>query len=161
MTKKLFYLAFIGETASSVNTHGFAIKKHFEESGQILYEKAVKASFLNAGIYGASYTIADATSYLTENPYVSSGTFDQKMNQIHTKFRIALFVDEQKVYSNWRRIGHPILTPINFPGNVTNGTIPRRIKYPTGEYSVNSPNLAEAIKRQGNDSFLTKMWWDK
>ncbi|MDN3675131.1 SusD/RagB family nutrient-binding outer membrane lipoprotein [Flavobacterium branchiarum] len=131
------------------------------ESDKSLYEKAVKASFLNAGIYGVSYSITDTTPYLTENPYTSGGTFDQKMNQIHTQFWIALFVDEQEVYSNWRRTGYPVLTPINFPGNVTNGTIPRRIKYPTSEYSVNSANLAEAIKRQGNDSFLTKTWWDK
>ena len=109
MTKKLFYLAFIGEMAFSVNTYRFAIKKHFRESDQILHKKAVKASFLNAGIYGASHTIEDATPYLAENPYVSSGTFDQKMNQIHTQFWIALFVDEQEVYANWRRTGYPIL----------------------------------------------------
>ncbi|MCD0475084.1 SusD/RagB family nutrient-binding outer membrane lipoprotein [Flavobacterium sp. EDS] len=58
-------------------------------------------------------------------------------------------------------MGYPVLTPVNFPGKVTNGTIPRRIKYLTGEYSVNSTNLAEAIKRQRNDSFLTKIWWNK
>jgi len=51
--------------------------------------------------------------------------------------------------------------PVNFPGNVTNGTIPRRFRYPTSEYSVNSANLAEAIKRQGQDTFTTKIWWDK
>ncbi|MEA9415115.1 SusD/RagB family nutrient-binding outer membrane lipoprotein [Flavobacterium sp. PL02] len=131
------------------------------ESDQSLYEKAVKASFLNAVIYGPSYAITDATPYLTANPYLAGGTFDQKMNQIHTQFWIALFIDEQEVYANWRRTGYPILTPVNFPGNVTNGTIPRRFKYPTAEYSVNSANLAEAVKRQGSDAFTTRMWWDK
>ncbi len=131
------------------------------ETDKSLYEKAIKASFTNAGIYGSAYTINDTTPYLTANPFMTTGTFDQKMNQIHTQIWIALFVDEQEVYANWRRTGYPILTPVNFPGNVTNGTIPRRFKYPTSEYSVNSINLAEATKRQGADTFTTKVWWDK
>ncbi len=131
------------------------------ETDKDLYEKGVKASFLNMGIYGAPYAITDATPYLTANPYNTAGSFESKMNQIHTQIYIALFVDEQEVYANWRRTGYPVLTPVNFPGNVTNGTIPRRLKYPTSEYSVNSANLAEAVKRQGEDAFTTKIWWDK
>ena len=131
------------------------------ETDKDLYEKAVKASFSNMGIYGAGYAITDATLYLTANPFNAAGTFDAKMNQIHTQLYVALFVDEQEVYANWRRTGYPALVPVNFPGNVTNGTIPRRFRYPTTEYSVNSANLAEAIKRQGEDTFTTKIWWDK
>jgi hypothetical protein len=131
------------------------------ETDKDLYEKGVKASFLNMGIYGAAYTIADATPYLTVNPYNVAGSTEAKMNQIHTQVYVALFVDEQEIYANWRRTGYPVLVPVNFPGNVTNGTIPRRLKYSTSEYSVNSTNLAEAIKRQGEDSFTTRMWWDK
>ena len=131
------------------------------ETDQALYEKGVRASFLNMGIYGTAYTIADATPYLTLNPFNAAGSFEDKMNQIHTQIWIALFVDEQEVYANWRRTGYPVLVPVNFPGNVTNGTIPRRFKYPTSEYSVNSANLAEAVKRQGEDNFTTRIWWDK
>jgi hypothetical protein len=131
------------------------------ETDKDLYEKGVKASFLNMGIYGAAYAITDATPYLTANPFNSAGSFEAKMNQIHTQIYVALFVDEQEIYANWRRTGYPVLVPVNFPGNVTNGTIPRRLKYSTSEYSVNSTNLAEAVKRQGEDTFTTKMWWDK
>jgi hypothetical protein len=131
------------------------------ETDKDLYEKGVKASFLNMGIYGISYTITDATPYLTLNPYNEAGSFEDKMNQIHTQIYVALFVDEEEVYANWRRTGYRVLVPVNFPGNVTNGTIPRRFKYATSEYSVNSTNLAEAVKRQGEDSFTTRMWWDK
>jgi len=131
------------------------------ETDQALYEKGVQASFLNMGIYGTAYTITDATPYLTANPFNAAGSFEDKMNQIHTQIWIALFVDEQEVYANWRRTGYPVLVPVNFPGNVTNGTIPRRFRYPTSEYSVNSANLAEAVKRQGEDNFTTKIWWDK
>jgi hypothetical protein len=131
------------------------------ETDKDLYEKGVKASFLNMGIYGAAYAITDATPYLTANPFNTAGSFEAKMNQIHTQIYVALFVDEQEIYANWRRTGYPLLIPVNFPGNVTNSTIPRRLKYSTSEYSVNSTNLAEAVKRQGEDTFTTKIWWDK
>ncbi|CAA9198784.1 hypothetical protein FLACOL7796_02348 [Flavobacterium collinsii] len=131
------------------------------ETDKDLYEKGVKASFLNMGIYGTSYAITDATPYLTANPYNAAGNFEAKMNQIHTQIYVALFVDEQEIYANWRRTGYPVLTPVNFPGNVTNGTIPRRLRYPTSEYSVNTINLAEAVKQQGPDTFTTRIWWDK
>lgn len=138
-----------------------AARGWYAASDKDLYEKGVQASFLNMGIYGTAYTIPDAAPYLTANPYNAAGSFEAKMNQIHTQIYIALFVDEQEVYANWRRTGYPVLIPVNFPGNVTNGTIPRRFKYPTSEYSVNSTNLAEAVKRQGEDVFTTKIWWDK
>ena len=131
------------------------------ETDKDLYEKGVKASFLNMGIYGAAYAITDAIPYLTLNPFNTAGSFEAKMNQIHTQIYVALFVDEQEIYANWRRTDYPVLIPVNFPGNVTNGTIPRRLKYSTSEYSVNSTNLAEAVKRQGEDTFTTKIWWDK
>lgn len=126
-----------------------------------LYENGVKASFLNMGIYGTSYTITDATSYLAANAFNNSASLEQKLNQIHTQIWVALFVDEQEIFANWRRTGYPVLTPVNFPGNVTNGTIPRRLKYPTSEYSVNNLNLSAAVQNQGEDNFTTKMWWDK
>lgn len=126
-----------------------------------LYENGVKASFMNAGIYGAAYAINDATAYLTANPFNVAGSFDAKMNQIHTQVWIALFIDEQEVYANWRRTGYPVLTPVNFPGNVTNGTIPRRLKYPSTEAAVNTQNYNAAVARQGIDAFTTRIWWDK
>ncbi|MCT4139845.1 SusD/RagB family nutrient-binding outer membrane lipoprotein [Elizabethkingia anophelis] len=138
-----------------------SLRGWYGEAARTLYEKAVKASFLNMGIYGASYAISDAAPYLTANPFKDAGTFEEKMNQIHTQLWVGLFVDEQEIYANWRRTGYPQLTPVNFPGNVTNGTIPRRIKYPTSEYSVNSSNLAKALERQGRDVFTTRIWWDK
>lgn len=64
-----------------------------------------------------------------------------------TQIWVALFVDDQEIYANWRRTGYPLLTPGNFPGNVRNGTIPRRLNYPKSEYSLNYVNLAGAVKK--------------
>ena len=154
-------LLLLGNVETQLYLAEASLRGWYTESAKTLYENAVKASFLNMAIYGASYAINDATAYLTTNPFKETGTFEEKMNQIHTQLWIGLFVDEQEVYANWRRTGYPQLIPINFAGNVTNGTIPRRIKYPTSEYSVNYINLTKALDRQGRDAFTTRIWWDK
>jgi hypothetical protein len=63
-------------------------------------------------------------------------------------------------WAYWRRTGLPVLTPTNYPGNATNGTIMRRLIYPVSEQGVNA-NYAAAVAAQGPDLFTTHMWWDK
>ena len=65
-----------------------------------------------------------------------------------------------KRFSNWRRSGFPNLTPVNYPGNVTNGTIPRRLTYSESEQSTNPDNYAAAVAAQGPDVLTTRVWWD-
>ena len=48
-----------------------------------------------------------------------------------------------------------------YDGNVTQGTIPRRMIYPNGESSTNPDSFAEAISRQGENEFTTRVWWDR
>ena len=54
-----------------------------------------------------------------------------------------------------------MLVPVNYPGNVTNGTIPRRLTYSSSEESNNAENLAAAVANQGPDELTTRVWWDK
>ena len=72
----------------------------------------------------------------------------------------ATFLNEYESFANWRRIELPVLVPTNYPGNVTNGTIPRRLTYSTSEQSNNTENYNEAIARQGADLLTTRVWWD-
>jgi hypothetical protein len=92
--------------------------------------------------------------------YPSAGSLEEKLEAINTQYYIASFLDGYESFANWRRTGYPVLTPINFPGNVTNGTIPRRLQYPANEYGVNEINLGMALDRQGPDTFTTRVWWD-
>jgi hypothetical protein len=96
-----------------------------------------------------------------EIAYPSAGTLEQKLEAINTQYYIASFLDGYESFANWRRTGYPVLTPVNFPGNVTNGTIPRRLQYPANEYGVNTFNLEMALQRQGPDKFTTRVWWDE
>jgi hypothetical protein len=125
------------------------------------YQGGISASMRNMAIYGdaAAISTAKINAYLATHTFPAS--FDAQMEQIHSQMWVSLFPDEVEVYSNWRRTGYPKLTPVNITGNLTNGTIPRRLIYPIVEENLNGPNLKEAISRQGANTLTTRIWWDK
>ena len=124
------------------------------------YEAGVKAAMQMLGtIYPKTTAISDAevATYLAAKPYDAARGWEM----ISEQYWAATLLNEYESFSNWRRTGYPTLTPTNDPGNVTGGTIPRRLIYPTGEESTNADNFAAAIARQGPNDFTTKVWWDK
>ncbi|GAB2581319.1 SusD/RagB family nutrient-binding outer membrane lipoprotein [Spirosoma areae] len=112
-------------------------------------------------VYAGTIADADVATYAAANPY-PAGALDAKMNAIHTEMWLITgsVLNHIEGWSNWRRTGYPVLTPVNYPGNETNGQIPRRLRYPQGEPGIN-PNIQAAITRQGPDLFTTRVWWDK
>jgi hypothetical protein len=128
------------------------------------YQKAIKAGLSQWTFYDA---VAGAISDTRKNAYLakntlSGATFEEKMNQIHTQFWVSVFPNEIEIYANWRRTGYPKLVPVNVPGNLTGGNIPRRLIYPPSEESLNGKNYAEAVARIDGGNVMTgRMWWDK
>jgi hypothetical protein len=125
------------------------------------YDNALVAGAQQTNVYGGTVTAAQAAAYLAANPYPTT-TLDAKLEAIHTELWMTTgaTLNHIEAWSNWRRTGYPRLTPVNYPGNETNGQIPRRLRYSQGEYGVN-PNIDVANQRQGADLFTTRMWWDK
>jgi hypothetical protein len=123
------------------------------------YNNGVTAAMKQLSQYDASAVVPDAAiaTYLGANPYVDANGFDQ----INTQYWAASFLDWYETWSNWRRSGFPVLTPVNYTGNATGGQIPRRMLYPASESSANGTNYGDAINRQGANNFLTRVWWDK
>lgn len=126
------------------------------------YNNGVKAAMQMYPIFDASLAVDDAAvdAYLAANP------FDNTMKQIGEQYWAATFLNEYETFSNWRRTGYPELTPVNYEGNVTNGTIPLRLTYPESELGVNGDNLNAALSRQGMptsfpDMLSSPVWWDK
>ena len=121
------------------------------------YNNGVTAAMLQLAQYDASAAISPAaiTTYLTAHPYADS------YDQINTQYWAACFLDWYEAWANWRRSGFPALVPVNYPGNATGGQIPRRMLYPASESSANGANYSEAISRQGANTFMTRVWWDK
>jgi len=125
------------------------------------YDNALVAGTQQLNAYGGAITAAQSSAYLAANPYPST-TLDAKMEAIHTELWMTTgaTLNHIESWANWRRTGLPKLTPVNYPGNETNGQIPRRLRYSQGEYGVN-PGIDVANTRQGADVFTTRMWWDK
>lgn len=109
---------------------------------------------------------AQINDYLLRNPYPAGGSFDEQLEQISVQKWITLFGNDYEIYANWRRTGYPVLTPVNYPGNVTGGKMFRRFSLPNSENLTNQKNYLEALQRQGfaelnEDNLLTRVWWDK
>lgn len=122
------------------------------------YANAITAHMkqLNAR-FGGAISDADIAAYVAANPYNAANG----LQSIHTEYWVSHFMQFYEAYSNWRRTGIPALTPVNYPGNDTGGTIPRRHQYPLRETVVNGANLQEAASRMGGDKLTSRMWWDK
>ena len=127
------------------------------------YNKGIKAAMQYLEIYSDKAAVSDTQviTYLTANPYKAGGSQEEQLEQINTQYWAAVLLNEYEAYANWRRTGYPTLTPVNYPGNESGGTIPRRLRYPTNEASVNPENYQAVLKAQGPDEFTTRIWWDK
>ncbi|KQS23842.1 SusD/RagB family nutrient-binding outer membrane lipoprotein [Dyadobacter sp. Leaf189] len=121
------------------------------------YDAGVKASMQMYTPFDASLTVSDAAAqtYLSTYPY---GVTKPALEMIGEQLWVNKFFNWWEAWSDWRRTGYPKLTPTNYPGNVTGGTIPVRLRYPTNEVAGN-PNYQTGATLP--DDFTTKVWWDK
>lgn len=126
------------------------------------YNAGVTAAMSYLSQYDASMSVAagDIATYLAAHPYVAG----QGLEQINTQYwaLTCTMLDFYETWSNWRRTGFPALTPVVYPNNATNGQIPRRLPYPTGEITSNPTNYQAARDAlQGGDFLTSRVYWDK
>ncbi len=139
-----------------------AVRGWSNDDPAIHYQNGVRSAMQQLALFDASAGISDTDidGYLTANPFAPANT-EEALERINTQYWAATFLNGLEAFANWRRSGYPVLVPSNFPGNATGGVIPRRLRYPQVEFSVNGENVNAAIARQGADDFLTRVWWDK
>ncbi len=126
------------------------------------YHDGVKAAITYLGQYDKSIAIDDLTAenFVTAHPYVPASGLEMINTQfwLHTN----TMLDFYESWSNWRRSGFPALIPVNYPGNATNATIPRRFPYPLAEANTNPVNYKAAHDAvPGGDLLTSHVWWDK
>jgi hypothetical protein len=129
-----------------------------------LYQSGIQAAMRQWAIIGGSagtISTAQINAYVANNQLNTTGSMSSQMSQIYTQFWVSIFPDAQEVFASYRRTGYPALVPNNYPGNITNGKIFRRMEYPISEQNLNAASYNAAIARQGSDDFMTKIWWDK
>ena len=123
------------------------------------YHHGVVAAITQLKAYGDAgvITTADAEAYYTSHPYDPA----KGLEMINTQFWATTLFNDYEAWFNWRRTGYPALTPVQYAGNATQGTIPRRLPYAVSEASSNNANY-EAAKNSvpGGDKFTSRVWWD-
>jgi hypothetical protein len=126
------------------------------------YANGLTAAFNGMVQIGASAAVntSAAATYVAAHPLIAG----QEMKMINEQYWVNAnatfsFIES---WSNWRRSGFPVLTPVVYVGNVTNGTIPRRMIYPSSEKTSNGTNYLSAVSANlsGGDLLTTRVWWD-
>jgi hypothetical protein len=95
--------------------------------------------------------------------YLSSASFEKKLEQIITQKWIALYPDGWEAWAERRRTGYPKGYPLINSLNpfVAKDAMIRRITFSSSEISNNNVALLQAIKLlNGPDRNDTKLWWD-
>lgn len=138
-----------------------AIRGWHQGSAATHYENGVRAAMQHVAIYdeggAANISESEIDAYLAANPYDDANG----MEQVNTQYWGAVFLNGFEAWANYRRTGFPDLEQVNYPGNPTGGTIPRRLRYPSSEPVLNPENYNAAIQRQGPDVMTTRVWWDQ
>lgn len=124
------------------------------------------AEMLEKGIRQAMEMYA-IPSALTENYLLSRtkafNTFEpeQKLEEIIVQKWIAGYYQSREAWAEYRRTGYPVIWVGKAVGD-TEGQIPRRLTYPSGEYLRNGKRAEESAARlEKGDVFMSRIWWDK
>jgi hypothetical protein len=121
------------------------------------YANGVTAAMGQLTQAGAGPSDAIISAYITANPLVTGS----ELQMINDQYWVASFMDETEAWANWRRSNYPSLTPTNYVGNATGGTIPRRYTYSTVEAATNATNYSAAVSGLSNgDKMTSRVWWD-
>ena len=134
-------------------------------TASVHYANGLSAALQTYGTLNGTTPISAATAdtYAASNPLDISSTANS-LQQINTQIWITTgtLFNFEEAWINWRRSGYPDLTPVNYTGNFTNATIPRRQLYPSSEATNNGANYKAAVGAlSGGDQWTSRVWWDK
>jgi hypothetical protein len=120
------------------------------------YEAGVRAACQMWTPYDPSLTASDEAiaAYLARNPY---GVSKPALEMIGEQMWISKWMNWWEAWSDWRRTGYPVLTPVKYDGNDTNGQIPTKLII-TGAEAAGNPNYKTGATQP--DHFTGKVWWD-
>lgn len=122
------------------------------------YNRGVEAAMQQLSLYpnGPVITAAEINNFRIANPLVAG----RELEQINTQLWIALLLNGNETYSNWRRSGFPLLVASPTTESLSQ-TIPRRFEYPLSEKQQNTENINAAIQIIGTDDWTGRVWWDQ
>ncbi len=131
----------------------------------IHYAKGVSAGIQALANVNSNATISAATAdaYANANP-LNTSSLNASLKMINEQYwaTTGVLMNFSEAWSNWRRSGFPVLTPVVYVGNFSGGVIPRRQIYPTGEAGLNGTNYKIGVAGlSAGDTWASRVWWDK
>jgi len=130
------------------------------------------ATYYNAGVTLAltmytpfdgtlSVTLQQVADYLAQSTVAYAGGATG-LQQIAHELWVSRFLNWWEAWSDYRRTGLPILTPVNYSGQLgapnSPGIIPRKLRVPDSEVNNNSVNYQAGATLP--NEIATKVWWD-
>lgn len=129
-------------------------------NAQTVLNNAIRESFTYLGLTTAQAdTYIEANTNPTANPRVvfsASATTDQKVTAVIWQKYIALNgLQGNEIWTDWRRTGI-VQPPLSIAPERGSNPIPRRLLYPSAEYSYNAENAPSGISQ-----FNSRVFWDQ
>ena len=123
----------------------------------VLYQEGITQSFLQWGLSPPNVAYFNHVNVaLPETPGTGANIV-----QIATQQYLAFYPNGVQGWSNWRRIGYPVLLPATDARN-NPPTIPRRYKYGPADIDLTPEGVKEAVARlPGGDEMESRIWWDR
>lgn len=129
------------------------------EDANMLYQAGLRRSLEQ---WTADPETIDA--YLAGNEHASlRGSQEEQFEQIGIQLWISFMSNELEGWSSIRRTGYPRIAKRRAPDfslGVSEGELPKRLKYPVSETNINRENNLKALEEQGPDKITTPLWWD-
>lgn len=127
------------------------------------FKNGVTAAMEGLAQLNTALTIpADSVTSHTSNHPLDGSSLANSLKMINSEYWVASLWDFAESWANLRRSGYPALTPVNYPGNITGGTMPHRLTYPLTENSLNNLHYQAVLQRLGGSDLPTqRVWWDK
>jgi hypothetical protein len=126
------------------------------------YANALSADMSElAQLNATPQAVVDPTAiaaYVAAHPLVAATALQQINMEYFVETSTTFNFNE--TWTNWRRSGYPVLTPVVYPGQFTDGSIPIRIEYPVTLSGTDAANYAAAVSLLGGDTFIAKIYWD-
>lgn len=136
-----------------------------KEAGESDAEFAARLA-LHTESYLESHKItqAEIDDFIANSPSITlTGTQEEQLEQIINQKMIALYPQESEGWAEWRRTGYPRIL-IGDDNSALEGTIPRRMPWPTSEQTINGEQYRIALQEiggEGSNNRLTQVWWDQ
>lgn len=126
------------------------------ENTELMYRNGITASLAQYNVSAA----ASAAYLISPAATLAGGTTEGNLEDIIVQKWLAIYYQSTEAWAEFRRTGYPKIWTGGDLGS-TNGNIPRRLTYPTSEYSRNQVNVTEAASRfSGGDKLMSRNWWD-